>query len=98
MAMIEKDLQKKWAKVISKAWSDSAFKKKLLENPGTTLAAEGISLPKGVQVKIHEQEENIFHFNLPEKPTGELSEDKLFKIAADKCGTCSCSCGCGTGG
>ena len=77
-----KEFQKNWAKVIAKAWSDPAFKKKLLQNPETTLAAEGIPMPKGMHIEIHENTNKIIHLNLPERPEGDLSEEKLLKIAA----------------
>ncbi len=79
------EFQKKWAKVIAKAWSDPAFKKKLLHNPTAVLAAEGIELPKEVHVEIHESTNKVIHLNLPHKPEGELSEEKLLKIAAGSC-------------
>ncbi|MBS0650918.1 MAG: NHLP leader peptide family RiPP precursor [Verrucomicrobia bacterium] len=83
--MQQQDFQKKWAKVIAKAWSDPAYKKKLLENPEATLAAEGITFPKGTQVQIHKQDDKIVHLNFPDKPEGELSEEKLLKVAAGFC-------------
>ncbi|MBS0650915.1 MAG: NHLP leader peptide family RiPP precursor [Verrucomicrobia bacterium] len=76
------EFQKKWAKVIAKAWSDPAYKKKLLENPEATLAAEGISMPKGIHVEIHETTNKVVHLNLPQRPEGDLSEEQLLKVAA----------------
>lgn len=92
MAMKQEDFQKKWAKVISKAWIDPAFKKKLLENPESTLATEGISISQDYHVEIHREEEKIIHLTLPEKPKGELSEEKLLKVAA---GAAAAAAGCG---
>ncbi len=82
MVYRQEELQKKWAKVIAKAWSDPAFKKKLLQNPEATLAQEGLPIPKGVHVEVHESTNKVLHLNLPHRPEGELSEDKLLKIAA----------------
>ncbi len=76
------EFQKKWAKVIAKAWSDPAFKKKLMHHPQETLAAEGLALPKGVHVEIHESTGKIVHLNLPQRPEGEISEEALLQIAA----------------
>ena len=81
MAIRKEDFQKKWAKVVAKAWSDPAFKKKLLENPEATLAHEGLSMPKGVHVQVHESTNKVVHLNLPPKPEGALSEEKLQKVA-----------------
>ena len=85
MANREAEFQKKWAKVIAKAWSDPAFKKKLLQNPAAVLAAEGIALPKGLHVEIHENTNKVIHLNLPHKPEGELSIGNLQNIAAGGC-------------
>ncbi len=83
----QKDFTKKWAKVIAKAWSDPAFKQKLLQHPEATLAAEGISMPKEVHVEIHESTNKVIHLNLPAKIEGALSEEKLLQIAAAGCWT-----------
>ena len=82
MASHQAEFQKKWAKVIAKAWSDPAFKKKLMHHPEETLAAEGLALPKGVHVEMHESTDKIVHLNLPERPEGEVSEEMLSQIAA----------------
>ncbi len=82
MVTRQEEFQKKWAKVIAKAWSDPAFKKKLLQNPEATLAQEGLPIPKGVHVEVHESTNKVLHFNLPPKPEGVLSEEKLLKMAA----------------
>ena len=86
----EKEFQKNWAKVIAKAWSDPVFKRKLLQNPEATLAAEGISMPKGMHIEIHENTNKIVHLNLPQRPEGDLSEEKLLTVAAGAIWGCQC--------
>lgn len=76
------DFQKKWAKVITKAWKDPAFKKQLLDNPDAALKKEGLDLPRGTHVKFHENTDKVLHFTLPHRPEGELSDQELMKIAA----------------
>ena len=93
MVTRQEDFQKKWAKIVAKAWSDPVFKKKLLDSPEATLAAEGLPAPKGVRVEVHESTNKVVHLNLPPKPEGVLSEEKLQKIAAaGGCGACSGGC------
>src|SRR5580698_7054286 len=84
------DFSKKWAKIIAKAWSDPAFKKKLLEHPETVLAAEGLSAPKGIKIEIHENTKKVVHLNLPLKTDDILSENELLRIAA--AAGCDCAC------
>ncbi len=43
---------KKYAKLIAKAWSDEAFKERLLTDSRAVLEAEGISVPPGVDIKV----------------------------------------------
>ena len=56
------------AKIISRAWSDPAFKKKLLSDPHAALAEEGLKVPAGTTVKIHENTDSTHNIVLPAKP------------------------------
>lgn len=40
-----------YAQLVAKSWTDSSLRSSLLSNPAATLAAHGISVPSGVQVK-----------------------------------------------
>ncbi len=82
MALKQEEMQKSWVKVIVKAWSDPAFKKKLLQNPEDTLKKEGLGLPKGMHVEIHENNSRLSHLTLPEQPANALANDQLLKVAA----------------
>ena len=48
---------KEYAKVIARAWVDEEFKKKLLAEPATVLAENGVEIPEGVTVKVVERKE-----------------------------------------
>jgi hypothetical protein len=63
--------------VIAKAWSDPAFKSKLLSDASAALAGIGIATPKGVKYRVHEDTPTERHFVLPPPPTGELSDELL---------------------
>jgi hypothetical protein len=71
-----------WAKVIAKAWSDPGFKKRLLNDPTVVLRENGLELPPGAQFKINENTDKMYYLTLPQKPSGELTEESLLKIAA----------------
>ena len=75
----------KMSQVMAKVWADDDFKAQLMANPAATLKAEGIDIPKGLEIKVLENTETVFHLVLPVKPTeltGEaLSEDDLDKVA-----------------
>jgi hypothetical protein len=70
------EFQKKWSKVIAKAWIDEDFKQKLLKNPQMALKEAGLSIP-GMTFEVHENSEKKTHLILPQKPTKELSEEQL---------------------
>lgn len=84
------DFQKKWSKVIAKAWFDESFKQKLLQNPEAVLKEMGISHP-GVKFEVHESTEKTCHLVIPVKPSEKLSEEALKKVAA---GGCQCELVC----
>lgn len=56
------------ARIISRAWSDPAFKQRLLSDPHAALAEEGLTVPAGTTVKIHENTATTQHVVLPAKP------------------------------
>lgn len=69
------------ARIIARAWSDPAFKAELLADPHKVLAAAGIELKPGVTVKVVENTDSLHHLVLPPKPSGELSDADLDKVA-----------------
>jgi hypothetical protein len=71
-----------WSKVISKAWNDPAFKKRLLNEPQKVLRENGIELPSGKELKITETTDKIIYLNLPADPGKELQNDMLKNIVA----------------
>ena len=72
-------------KIIARAWRDPAFKAKLLADPHATLKEAGLQVREGVTVKVVENTDTHHHFVLPPKPTGELSDVELDKVAGGVC-------------
>ena len=71
------DHSKKISELISRAWSDEAFKKRLLSDTMTVLKENGIFIPEGVIVKAAENSENMFHLVIPAKPVSDADLDKV---------------------
>ena len=91
MADKEQDKASAYGKVIAKAWRDPSFKAKLLADPQGTLRQAGVSLPAGMTVKVVENTDKHFHFVLPARPSGALTDEALDKVAgavADCCRPC----------
>jgi hypothetical protein len=87
--MKKEEMQKAWAKIIAKSWTDPSFKQKLLKNPSAVLEEYGIERYHHASFEIVENTEKKTYLVLPEKPKGELSEEKLKAVAA---GSCSLFC------
>jgi hypothetical protein len=80
--MNQEEQGKKMRQVIAKAWADEAFRQRLLSNATATLKGEGIEVPDGVEMRIVENTEKLFHLVIPQKPApAELSENDLDKVA-----------------
>lgn len=75
--------QKAWTKIIAKAWTDEAFKAKLLNNPIAVLKDYDIDVPKNAAVTVHPAHELDIHLVLPPKPS-HLTEEQLKAIAAGR--------------
>ncbi len=84
--------QAAYSKVIAKAWSDPAFKARLMADPKAVLAEAGVAVPLGVTLKAVENTGDTAHFVLPAPPaSGELSEESLLQVAGGT-GPCGIFC------
>jgi hypothetical protein len=83
------DYAKQWGQLVARAWSDEAFKERLLADPDATLAEQGIPIPPGVEVRVHENSAAVVHLALPPKPGDDLSDEQLDAVAGggDTAGT-----------
>jgi len=85
--MNSQDVGKALNKVIGRAWADDAFKARLLADPAATLAAEGLTPPAGLTVKVVENTDTVFNLVLPPKPQ-DLSDAELDQMAGGFCSNC----------
>ena len=74
--------------VISKAWEDKSFRKRLIEDPVSTIEAHTgakVVLPEGKELIIYDQTDTSkVYVNIPNEPdfeNAELSEEQLERIA-----------------
>jgi len=87
--MEQNERSRKTAQLIAKAWSDPAFKARLVADPGAVFRAEGFHIPDGQEIKVLENTENLRHFVLPAAP-GELTDEQLERVAGGERGWCWC--------
>jgi len=71
------------AKAIAKAWTDDAYKAKLLDNPHVALSEVGVDIPADTSIKMIENTADTTHIVLPVAPVNavQLSPGELEKIA-----------------
>ena len=83
--MVSASCEKALSQVVAKAWSDAAFKQRLLAGPVAVLRAEGVDVPEGRQVRVVEEgdtlklqaveeSETLSYLILPAKPSEEHVE------------------------
>jgi hypothetical protein len=75
------DYAKQWGQLVARAWGDEAFKRRLLAEPAAALAEQGIRLPPGVEIRVHEDSPTAVHLTLPPAPSEELSDEQLDAVA-----------------
>lgn len=70
--------------IIKKAWSDRAYREKLMRDPRQVLQEElqaidpEIVLPEGLVVQLHEENPAVFHFVMP------MSPDDVARLGSEK--------------
>jgi nitrile hydratase alpha subunit len=79
---------KKMGEIIAKAWSDSAFKERLLKHTKTVLEEEGVAVPPGKEVRAIEDTDSLVHFVIPAKPPA-VQGGKPLPVGQSALG-CSC--------
>jgi len=78
---MNQDLSRQYAQIVAKCWADPAFKSKLLANTNATLAAEGVDVPAGVEVRVVENSAQVVYVVLPAPPSeGEIAEEDLASV------------------
>ena len=73
--------EKELAQIIAKAWTDPAFKEKLMKNPKEAFLEGGIPCADGGSIHVHQNKKGDWNFIIPMKPEGKLSETELREAA-----------------
>lgn len=80
-----------YTQLVAKSWTDSSLRSSLLSNPASTLAAHGISVPSGVQVRAVESSPTELVLAVPPAATSSTSsgQETTGSIATNITGTFS---------
>jgi len=86
------EVHNKYHRLVAQAWDDPEFKERLIADPDRVFHEQGITIPAGVRVRVHENTSGAWNFVLPAR-LAELSDDTLHAVElADDC-VCTCCCG-----
>ena len=78
----QEEQSRQMQQIIAKCWSDEAFKEKLVADPHSTLVAEGVEIPEGVNINVLSNTADTFHLVIPSMPDDtELSDEELDGVA-----------------
>ena len=92
------DFLKAYGEIVKRTFIDADFKAQFLADPSGVLAAAGIDVPAGVEIKVEEHAQGalegheVITLPLPEAPEGTTSEALLAEVNAGS----SCSSTAGT--
>jgi hypothetical protein len=90
MSEEKNEQSRKMGQIIAKTWTDATFKQKLLSDPVAILREEGMDLPPGIEIRAVENTDEVFYLVLPSKPSGELTDELLEKVAEGRGGVYDC--------
>jgi len=66
MSREQQDEQAKaYGRLVAKAWSDGAFKQRLMADPAAVLKEEGVAFAEGIELRVVENTDNVVHLTRP---------------------------------
>lgn len=77
----------RFQKVIAKCWADAAYKQRLKADPLSVLSDEGLLVPEGVRVFVHENTSKFWTIVIPHPSQQNLSASELKGIASGDAGS-----------
>ena len=80
------NLSTKLLDVIARSWTDPDYKARLIANPASVLAEDGIEAPNGASVRVIDQQPNEMYLFLPPRPQSEISIRNVASQAAESAG------------
>jgi hypothetical protein len=84
---------KQYGQIVARAWTDDAFKQRLIADPKSVLAEFGVHTDARKEVRVVENDESVFYLVIPQKPGNLTAEQLESDIAPDcvvtECDTCA---------
>lgn len=85
--------ERKYAKLVAKAWADEDFKARFIANPSDVLAEFDIDFPEGAELRVVEDSDMVEHLVLPKRPYSGSFAERSFD-GGDRCHSCFSCFGC----
>jgi hypothetical protein len=85
----QQERARQWGQLVARAWTDAAYKQRLLADPTAVLTEQGLPVPAGVAVQVHETTPQVVHLVLPPPPSDKLGLEQLEQVAGGFCVMCS---------
>ena len=76
-------------KLVSRAWSDPSFKERLISDAAGVMRENGLQVPDGLVIRVHEDSASVRNIVLPMK-TDRLSDEQLDMVAGGDGGVPLC--------
>ena len=77
----QRELEKRYAKLVAGVWADEEFRERLFSDPATVLKEAGFKVQEGRPVKVIELDmEEDFYFVLPKKPRGPFTDTSIESV------------------
>lgn len=62
-----------WREIVVRAWGNDEFRRQLMDDPRTVLAAAGLPVSEQVNYVVVENEPQLIHLVLPARPDSDVS-------------------------
>lgn len=84
---MSEQIRKNWSKLVAKVWSDDALAQRLQNDPKAVLKENGIDVPDGMNITVHQNSPSQLHISVPSKHKegNELNEHELETVAGGGC-------------
>jgi Nitrile hydratase, alpha chain len=74
----------RWEPIVGRAWTDEAFKRRLLADPAGVLKEHGVKTSPGVKINVVENDDRLIHLTIPTKPDRRHTREEIDQMVDEK--------------
>src|SRR5688500_18912627 len=79
-----RELAEQYTQVVTRAWHDEGFKRRLVAEPQVVLQEHDLPVPDGKTVRVVENTADTMYLVLPTRPAGERAAEQLNHVAGEQ--------------